>query len=121
MFLNTGVSMRQACASHTSARYKVYIRPHRITCNFLVLLRRFCHSVFVRKICRQLRGYSEFDRYSLCSGIYFQSPQGHLGDMDQLDDLVGLLLWEVIIDVMDNSTYKLAVFGATGCLGQKVC
>jgi hypothetical protein len=31
------------------------------------------------------------------------------------------LLWEVIADVMDNSTYKLAVFGATGCLDQEVC
>ena len=41
--------------------------------------------------------------------------------MGQLDDLVSLLFWEVIIDVMDNSTYKLAMFGATGCLGRKVC
>jgi hypothetical protein len=50
-----------------------------------------------------------------CLGIFFQSPQGHSGDMGQLDDLVSLLLWEVIVDVMDNSTYKLAAFGATNC------
>ncbi len=48
------------------------------------------------------------------------SPQGHLGDMGQLDDLVSLLL-EVIVDVMDDSTYKLAAFGATSGLGQEVC
>jgi hypothetical protein len=41
--------------------------------------------------------------------------------MGQSDDLVSLSLWEVIVDVMDNSTYKLAAFGATGHLGQKVC
>jgi hypothetical protein len=41
--------------------------------------------------------------------------------MGQLDDPVSLLFWEVIVDVMDNSTYKLAAFGATGSLGQKVC
>ncbi len=41
--------------------------------------------------------------------------------MGQSDDLVSLLLWEVIVDDMDNSTYKLAVFGATSSLGQKVC
>jgi hypothetical protein len=41
--------------------------------------------------------------------------------MGQLDDLVSLLFWEVIVDVMDNSTYKLAAFGATSSLGQKVC
>ena len=75
----------------------------------------------MRKICRQLRGYSELGRYSLRSGIFFQTPQGHSGDMGQLDDLVSLLFWEVIVDVMDNSTYKLAVFGATSSLGQKVC
>jgi hypothetical protein len=63
----------------------------------------------------------KFGRYSLCSGMFFQSPQGHLGDMVQLDDLVSLLFWEVIVDVMDNSTYKLAAFGATSSLGQKVC
>jgi hypothetical protein len=40
--------------------------------------------------------------------------------MGQSDDLVSLLL-EVIVDVMDNSTYKLAVFGATSGLGQEVC
>ncbi len=62
-----------------------------------------------------------FGRYSLRSGIFFQSPQGHLGDMGQLDDLVSLLFWEVIVDVMDNSTYKLAAFGATSSLIQKVC
>ncbi len=52
--------------------------------------------------------------------MFFQSPQGHSGDMGQSDDLVSLLL-EVIVDVMDNSSYKLAVFGATGGLGQEVC
>jgi hypothetical protein len=41
--------------------------------------------------------------------------------MGQLDNLVSLLLWKVIVDVMDNSTYKLAVFGATSSLGQEVC
>jgi hypothetical protein len=40
--------------------------------------------------------------------------------MGQSDDLVSLLL-EVIVDVMDNSTYKLAEFGATSGLGQEVC
>jgi hypothetical protein len=40
--------------------------------------------------------------------------------MGQLDDLVSLLL-EVIIDVMDDSTYKLAVVGTTSGLGQEVC
>ncbi len=40
--------------------------------------------------------------------------------MGQLDDLVSLLL-EVIIDAMDDSTYKLAAFGATSGLGQEVC
>ena len=53
--------------------------------------------------------------------MFFQSPQGHLGDMGQSDDLVSLLFWEVIIEIMDNSTYKLAAFGATSSLGQKVC
>jgi hypothetical protein len=121
MFLNTGVSMRQVHASHFSAWYKVYVRPLGITRNFLVVLHHLWHSVFARKTCRRLQGYSEFGRYSLCLGIFFQSPQGHLGDMGQLDDLVSLLLWEVIVDVMDNSTYKLAAFGATSCLGQEVC
>jgi hypothetical protein len=41
--------------------------------------------------------------------------------MGQSDDLVNLFFGEVIADVMDNSTYKLAAFGATGRLGQKVC
>jgi hypothetical protein len=41
--------------------------------------------------------------------------------MGQLDDLVSLLYWEVIIDVIDNSTYKLTVFGTTSSLGRKVC
>jgi hypothetical protein len=40
--------------------------------------------------------------------------------MGQSDDLVSLLL-EVIVDVMDDSSYKLAEFGATGGLGQEVC
>ncbi len=53
-------------------------------------------------------------------GIFFQSPQGHLGDMGQSDDLVSLLL-EVIVDVMGNSSYKLAAFGATSGFGQEVC
>jgi hypothetical protein len=39
----------------------------------------------------------------------------------QSDDLVRLLFWEVIVDVMDNSAYKLAAFGATIILGQEVC
>jgi hypothetical protein len=39
----------------------------------------------------------------------------HSGDMGQLDDLVSLLL-EVIVDVMDNSTYKLVAFGTTSGL-----
>ncbi len=121
MFLDTGVSMRQVHASHTSALYNVYVRPCGITQNFLAVLRCFWHSVFMGKICRWLRGYSEFDQYSLRSGIFFQSPEGHLGDMGQSDDLVSLLLWKVIVDVMDNSTYKLAAFGATSCLGQEVC
>ncbi len=73
------------------------------------------------KIYRQLQGYSKFGRYSLCSGVFFQSPQGHLGDMGQSDDLVSLLFWEVIVYVMVNSTYKLAAFGTTSSLGQKVC
>ncbi len=33
--------------------------------------------------------------------------------MGQSDNLVSLLFWEVIVDVMDNSAYKLAAFGAT--------
>jgi hypothetical protein len=72
MFLNTGVSMRQVRASHTSVRYNVYMRPSGITRNFLVVLRRFWHSIFVRKICRRLWDYSEFDQYSLRLGIFFQ-------------------------------------------------
>jgi hypothetical protein len=40
--------------------------------------------------------------------------------MGQSDDLVSLLFWEVVVDVMDNSTYKLTAFGATSCLGQEV-
>ncbi len=47
-------------------------------------------------------------------------PSRSFGDMGQSDDLVSLLFWD-IIDVMDNSTYKLAAFGATSSLGQKVC
>jgi hypothetical protein len=113
MFLDAGVSTCQVRASHTSAWYKVYVRPCRITQNFLVVIHHFWFSVFARKICRQLRGYSEFGQYSLHLGIFFQSPQGHLGDMGQPDDLVSLLFWEVVVDVMDNSNYKLAAFGAT--------
>jgi hypothetical protein len=41
--------------------------------------------------------------------------------MGQSDDLVSLLFWEVIVDVMNNSTYKLAAVGATSSLSQKVC
>jgi hypothetical protein len=59
-------------------------------------------------------------RYSLRLGIFCQSPQGRLGDMGQSDDLVSLLL-EVIVDVMDDSSYKLAAFGATSGLSQEVC
>ncbi len=40
--------------------------------------------------------------------------------MGQSDDLVSLPL-EVIIDVTDDSTYKLGAFGATSGLGQEVC
>jgi hypothetical protein len=40
--------------------------------------------------------------------------------MGQSDDLVSLLL-EVFVDVMDDSSYKLAAFGATSGLGQEVC
>ncbi len=40
--------------------------------------------------------------------------------MGQPDDLVSLLL-DIIVDVMDNSSYKLAGFGATSGLGQEVC
>jgi hypothetical protein len=40
--------------------------------------------------------------------------------MGQSDDFESLLL-EVIVDVMDDSSYKLAVFGATSGLGQEVC
>ncbi len=75
----------------------------------------------MRKIYCRLQGYSTFGQYSLHLGIFFQSPQGHLGDMGQLDDLVSLLFWEVIVDVMDNTTYKCAVFGANSSFGQKVC
>jgi hypothetical protein len=52
MFLDTGVSTHQARASHTSTWYKVYVRPCRITRNFLVVLHHFWHSVFARKILR---------------------------------------------------------------------
>ncbi len=117
----SGVSTHQARANRILARYYVYVRPHRTTHNFLTVLHHFWHSISMRKICRQLRGYSELGRYSLRSGIFFQTPQGHSGDMGQLDDLVSLLFWEVIIDVMDNSTYKLSAFGANSSLGQKVC
>jgi hypothetical protein len=116
-----GVSMRQAHASPIPARYYIYVRPRGIKQNFLTVFHRFWHYVFTRMVCRQLRGYCEFGRYSLRSGIFFQSPQGHSGDMGQLDYLVSLLFWKVIVDVMDNSTYKLAVFGTTSSLGQKVC
>ncbi len=44
-----------------------------------------------------------------------------VSDMGQSNDLVSLLFWEIIVDVMDNSTYKLAAFGATSSLDQKVC
>jgi hypothetical protein len=57
-----------APVSHTSAPYKVYVRPHRIAQNFLAVLCRFWHSVFTRKICRQLQGYSEFDQYFVLLG-----------------------------------------------------
>jgi hypothetical protein len=117
----SGVSMPQTHASPIPARYHVYVRPRGTTRNFLTVLRHFWHSVSRRKIYCRLRGYSEFGRYSLRSGIFFQSPQGHSGDICQSNDLVSLLFWEVIIDVMDNSTYKLAAFGATSSLGQKVC
>jgi hypothetical protein len=40
--------------------------------------------------------------------------------MGQSDDLVSLLL-EVMVDVIDESTYKIAAFGATGGLGRDVC
>ncbi len=117
----SGVSTHKACASPILARYYVYVRPCGSTQNFLTVLRHFWHSVSMRKIYRQLRGYSKYGRDSLCSGIFFQSPQGCLGDMGQSDDLVGLLFWKVIVDIMGNSTYKLAAFGTTSSHGQKVC
>ncbi len=40
--------------------------------------------------------------------------------MGQSDDLVSLLM-EFIVDVMDDSSYKLAAFGAASVLGQEVC
>ncbi len=87
-----------------------------------------CHSTppfpalhFYKKDLPPTPRLPKFSQYSFRSGIFFQSPQGHLGDMGQLNDLVSLLFWEVIVDVMDNSTYKLAAFGATSSLGQKVC
>jgi hypothetical protein len=70
----SGVSMRQAHASPILAWYYVYMRPRRITQNFLAVLRHFWHSVFMGKICRQLQGYSKFSRYSLRSDIFFQLP-----------------------------------------------
>ncbi len=73
--------MCQARVSQISARYKVYVRPRGITRNFLAVFRQFWHSIFPRMIWLRLQGFSEFDRYSLHSGIFFQSPQGHLGDM----------------------------------------
>ncbi len=100
----SGVSMRQPRDSPIHARYYVYVRPCGITQNFLTVLCRFWHSVSIRKICRQLQSYSKFGRYSLHSGIFSQSPQGHSGDMDQSDDLVSLLFREVIVDGIDNST-----------------
>jgi hypothetical protein len=117
----SGVSTCQARASPIPARYYIYVRPCGTTRNFLTVLHHFWHFVSTRKICRQLQGYSKFGQYSLCLGIFFQSSQGHLGDMGWSDYLVSLLLWKVIVDVMDNFTYKLAEFGATSSLGQKVC
>ncbi len=119
--LLSGVSPHQVLASAIPARYYISVSPSGIMWNFLAILCSSRHSFFMRKICLQLWGYSEFDQYSLRWGIFFQSPQGCLDDMGQSDDLVSLLFWEVIVDVMDNSTYKLAVFGATSSLGQKVC
>jgi hypothetical protein len=52
---------------------------------------------------------------------YSFSPLKVIQVTGQLDDLVSLLCWEVIVDVMDDSTYKLVAFGATSSLGQKVC
>jgi hypothetical protein len=113
------VSTRQARARPIPARYYIYVRPCGTTQNFLTVLRHFWHFVSTRKICCQLQGYSEFGQYSLCLGIFFQSPQGHLGDVGQLGDLGSLLCWEVILDVMDNSTYKLAAFVTTSVLVRK--
>jgi hypothetical protein len=76
MFVDTGVSMRQMCASHTSARYNLYVRPCRITGIFLAVLCHFWHSIFTRKICHHLQGYFEFEQYSLRSGIFFQKKLG---------------------------------------------
>ncbi len=120
-FSLSGVSTCLTRASLIPVRYQVYVRPRGTMRNFLIVLRRFWHSVSTRKIYCRLQGYSKFGRYSLCSGIFFQPPQGHLGDMGQLNDLVSLLFLEVLVDVMDNSTYKLATFDATRSLGQKVC
>ena len=67
-------------------------------------------------------------RYSLRFGILILPLLGHIfsvpsrsfGRLGQSDDLVSLQL-EVIVDVMDSSSYKLAAFGATSGLGQEVC
>ncbi len=53
-------------------------------------------------------------------GHIFSVPSRAFGWLGQSDDLVSLQL-EVIVDVMDNSSYKLAAFGTTSGLGQEVC
>ncbi len=64
----------QARVSHTSAWYKGYVRPGRITWNFLAAFRRFRQSVLSRKIWHWLQGYPKFDQYSLCWGIFSHWP-----------------------------------------------
>ncbi len=105
MFLNTGVSTHQVHASHTSAWYKVYMRPRRITRNSLAVLCHFWYSVFTRKICRQLQGYSEFGQYSLCLGIFFHKE----GDSNDDDPLVIVLddSTDVDLEVSNEDTYNL--------------
>jgi hypothetical protein len=106
-FSLSGVSMRQTHASPIPTWYQVYVRLRGTTQSFLTVLCRFRHYVSTRKIYRQLQGYSKFGWYSLHLGIFFLSPQGHLGDMGQSNDLVSLFIGEVIVDVVDNSLTSL--------------
>jgi hypothetical protein len=49
MFLNTGVSTRQACTSPVPTQYKVYVRPRGFTPNCIIVLHRFWLSIFAKK------------------------------------------------------------------------